>query len=148
MCGRARGFQKGWSNAFWAYRRGLDSYYVDGLSITYGNPRQHIWTFANGLFDGLDTRYGGSYNCPCAPGSEYPSPPFVGTNYYCESGANDNVRNSSAYYFSDPLWDGLGCITSNCCDNPTQPWFYQELNGSTTSAIEARICRHHGFSCN
>ena len=28
---------------------------VNGLSITHGNPRQHIWTFANGayMYDGL-----------------------------------------------------------------------------------------------
>ena len=117
----------------------LDSYYVDGLSITHGNPHQHIWTFANGLYDYTD-----EFNCPCAPGSIYPSPPFVGTNYYCESGAI-NTRNLSAYYFNDPLWDGSGCITSNCCDNPIQPWFYRELNGTTADDIEARICRETGF---
>ena len=143
--GRARGYQKGWSVNFWAYNRRLvtiDGYYVDGLSITHGNPRHHIWTFANGLFDANAVH---DYNCPCAGGS-LASPPFVGTNYYCESGVNDNIRNDSAYYFNDPLWDGSGCITSNCCDNLTQPWFYQELSGTTTDDIEARICRETGFT--
>ena len=30
----------------------IDSQYVDGLSLTHGVPgsRQHIWTFASGLF--------------------------------------------------------------------------------------------------
>ena len=146
VCGRARGYQKGWSVALHRSYTGqtIDGFYVDGLSITHGNPRQHIWTFANGLYDGL--AYYDQFNCPCAPGSEYPSPSFVGTNYYCESGINDNVRNESAYYFNDPLWDGSGCITSNCCDNPIQPWFYRELNGTTTDDIEARICRENGFS--
>ena len=139
VCGRARGYQKGWSVAF-AFSPQTIDYYVDGLSITHGNPRQHIWTFANGLFD--DSH---DFNCPCA-GSAYSSPPFVGTNYYCESGANDNIRNDSAYYFNDPLWDGSGCITSNCCDNSIQPWFYRELNGTTTDDIEARICRGARFS--
>jgi len=150
VCGRARGYQKGWSNAFWGStgaRQTIDGYYVDGLSITHGNPRQHIWTFANGLFDGQPTTSNWHlYNCPCAPGSIYFSPSFVGTDYYCESGANDNIRNGSAYYFNDPLWDGSGCISSNCCNNPTQPWFYKELNGATTDDIEARICRTHGFT--
>ena len=147
VCGRARGYQKGWSVALTLYQFGgqaIEGYYVDGLSITHGNPRQHIWTFANRLFDGLADQWD-EFNCPCAPGSEYPSPSFVETNYYCESGANDNIRNDSAYYFNDPLWDGSGCITSNCCDNPTQPWFYQELSGTTTDDIEARICREHRF---
>ena len=143
VCGRARGYQKGWSVNFWAYHhhaQSLDGYYVDGLSITRGNPRQHIWTFANGLFD--NTTH--NYNCPCAGGNLAP-PPFVGTNYYCESGATD-TRNDTAYYFNDPLWDGSGCITSNCCDNPTQPWFYRELRGTTTDDIEARICREEEFT--
>ena len=146
VCGRARGYQKGWSVAFYRYHTGqtINGFYVDGLSITHGNPRQHIWTFANGLYDGLADGYD-RYNCPCAPGSEYPSPPFVGTNYYCESGTN-NTWGRSAYYFNDPLWDGSGCITNNCCDDPTQPWFYRELSGTTTDDIEARICREHGFS--
>ncbi|XP_065893338.1 uncharacterized protein [Dysidea avara] len=143
VCGRARGYQKGGAVAFTLYSIGgqtIDGYYVDGLSITHGNPRQHIWTFANGQFDNSHL-----YNCPCAPGSVYPSPPFVGTNYYCESGTN-NTYSTSAYYFNDPLWDRSGCITSNCCDNPTQPWFYRELSGTTTDDIEARICREHGFA--
>ena len=145
VCGRARGYQKGWSVAFNRYHdagQTIDGYYVDGLSITHGNPRQHIWTFANGLYDGL--AYYDHYNCPCAPGSQYPSPPFVGTNYYCESGTN-NTWAIDEYYFNDPLWDRSGCITSNCCDNPTLPWFYRELNGTTTDDIEARICHEHGF---
>jgi len=147
VCGRARGYQKGGSIGFYPYHgRGqtIDGYYVDGLSFTHGHPRQHIWTYANGLYDGLGDS-NDRYNCPCAPGSEYPSPSFVGTNYYCESGTN-NTYSSSAYYFNDPLWDGSGCITSNCCDNSIQPWFYRELSGITTDDIEARICRHPGFS--
>ena len=42
VCGRARGYQKGSPDAF--YTNSIDTYYVDGLSITHGNPRQHIWT--------------------------------------------------------------------------------------------------------
>jgi len=144
VCGRARGYQKGWSVGLHFGYNGIDGWYVDGLSITHGHPRQHIWTYANGLYDGLANS--DHYNCPCAPGSSVTSPPFVGTNYYCESGANDNIRNDSAYYFNDPLWDGSGCITSNCCDNPTQPWFYQRLSEVTTDDIEARICREHEFA--
>ena len=141
VCGRARGYQKGWSVAFYRSSQGqtIDGFYIDGLSITHGNLRQHIWTFAYGLFDNLASQL----NCPCA-GSANSPPSFVGTDYYCESGTN-NTWAIDEYYFNDPLWDGSGCITSNCCDNPTQPWFYQELSGTTTDYIEARICHEHGF---
>jgi len=141
VCGRARGYQKGDSVAFSS--QSIDGYYTDGLSITHGNPRQHIWTYANGQYDGVSNHYD-RYNCPCAPGSEIPSPSFVGTNYHCESGANYTYSNA-AYYFNDPLWDGSGCITSNCCDDPTLPWFYRELSEGTTDDIEVRICSHNIF---
>ena len=148
VCGRTRGYQKGVSAGFFGShnhfdlsRRTIDGEYVEGLSLTYGNPRQHIWTYANGRYDDLAH----PYNCPCAVGGGFTPPPFVGNNYYCESGAA-NTLNCSAYYFNDPLWDGSGCITSNCCNNPTQPWFYRELNGTTTSDIEARLCRFDGFN--
>jgi len=69
---------------------------------------------------------------------------LVLTNYYCESAGAD-PRNSDNFYFSDPLWDGSGCPTGTCCDNTTQPWFYRELDGTTTSDIEARLCSFEGF---
>ena len=47
-------------------------------SITHGNAHQHVWTFSNG-YDGLADMWD-LYNCPCASGSEYLSPAFVGTN--------------------------------------------------------------------
>ena len=143
VCGRARGYQKGWPIAFRAslsHDQTIDGYYADGLLITYDSPRRHIWSYAIGRFD---NRSSGDYNCPCVVGG-VPAPLFVDTNYYCESGAAD-VNNGSAYYFNDPLWDRTGCITSNCCDTPTQPWFYRELPGTTTSAIEARICSYWSF---
>ena len=74
--------------AFASISRSIDTFYVDGLSITHGNPRQHIWTYAVGLTD-----YGRSYaccNCPCAAttGPRPPTDSFTGTNYYCESEAS------------------------------------------------------------
>ena len=95
----------------------IDSNYVDGLSITYGNPRQHIWTYATGVFDN------GEIHCPC-DGTGGIAPSFVGSNYYCESGRG-STDNHHEYHFDDPLWDGSGCIHSNCCSAPNQPWFYR-----------------------
>ena len=51
VCGHLRGYQVGYNNAFNPYFLGantINSYYVDGVSITYGSPRMHIWTLAVG----------------------------------------------------------------------------------------------------
>ena len=61
----------------------LDEKYVDGISITSGNPRKHVWTYAVGLSD--DYNYP-CCNCPCAKHPGPDPPPFVGSHYYCESG--------------------------------------------------------------
>ena len=146
VCGRARGYQKGELDSFWAHNnlgQTIDGFYADGLLITYGIPRQHIWTYVGSVFDNNGAP---CCNCPCSVGGGSAPPPFVGTNYYCESGAI-NTYNVSTYYFDDPLWDGSDCYSStDCCSNPTQPWFYRELGESTTSDIEARICRGSAFT--
>ena len=121
VCGKARGYQKGDPNGILRLSRSIDYNYVDGLSITYGNPRQHIWTYAVGAYDD-----GGTY-CPCDNSGGVETSSFVGDNYYCESGAS-NTTDVDAYYFDDPLWDGSGCIYSNCCSIAKQPWFYRQLN--------------------
>ena len=59
----------------------LDGFYVDGLSITYGSPRQHIWSFVVGFTE---------EHCFCDdPNLSLGSPPpsFVENNYFCESGS-------------------------------------------------------------
>ena len=76
----------------------LDEIYVDGISITSGNSRKHVWTYAVGLSD--DYNYP-QYNCPCAkyPGPDPPT--FVGNHYYCESGNTGTL--SRATFYNDPL---------------------------------------------
>ena len=139
VCGRARGYQKGDTAAFYgsyyAYNKTIDEDYVSGLSITYSsNPRQHIWTFASGRGE----RYNSQFNCPCSVNVGYNSSTFVGNNYYCES-ASWYYANYETYFFNDTLWDGAGCI-DNCCDDTIQPWFYRQLNQTMQDDIEARIC--------
>ena len=144
VCGRAKGYQKGSPNAFPQNAQPIDSYYVDGLSITHGNPRQHVWTYAAGLTD--NGSYSSNFPCAVIPGTAPPS--FVGNNYYCESGAVGSY-DLNTYYLSDPLWDGAGCSTSNtCCSNTNQPWFYYQLSGITQDYIEVRICRNRPFTTN
>ena len=140
VCGKVSGYQKGSPDAFVRVSNAFD--YFEGLSITHGDPRQHIWTYAVG-----NTESGIHYNCPCAiyPGPD--SPPFVGSHYYCESGAG-SVFDISTYYLSDVLWDGAGCSTSanTCCSNTNLPWFYHELSQTTQDSIEVRVCMDESFS--
>ena len=53
VCGRARGYQYYAPPAFYNFhyrsQTTVDSAYVSGLSVTYGSPRSHIWTFAAGI---------------------------------------------------------------------------------------------------
>ena len=140
VCGRARGYQKGDTVAFYgsqsAYDKTIDQSYVSGLSITYSsNPRQHIRTFAVGRGETFNT----PWNCPCSVYGGHSPSSFVGNDYYCESGSVYNQPDYGTYYFNDILWDGAGCV-DNCCDNTTQPWFYHRLNQTTQDDIEARIC--------
>jgi hypothetical protein len=68
----------------------------------------------------------------------------VGTDYFCETGNNNNDPAQPVLFFSaDPLWDGEGCGAGNtmsCCTFNTPPWFYKELPQPTTDDIEMRVC--------
>ena len=116
--------------------------YVDGISVTVGYPRKHVWTYAVGLSDDYMYNYTvGGYNCPCAhpPG---PAPPtFVHYHYHCESG-NAGRYTAGKYYTNDALWDGRKCgRRNNCCTNPGLPWFFREFTVPVSGDIEVRICR-------
>ena len=53
VCGRITGYQIGTVDAFIdGPDVAIDTYYVDGVSVTRGSPRQHIWTFAAGVDEG------------------------------------------------------------------------------------------------
>ena len=56
----------------------LSGTYVDGISITYGTPPNHLWTYVAGLSE--DGFYNVNFACPCNtnvnPGTVTPS--FVG----------------------------------------------------------------------
>ena len=139
VCGRVVGYQydspEAISNATGANRNDLNSYYVDGVSITRGSPRQHVWTLM------ADTVH---HFCPCAsvaPGNSTVVQSFVGDHYFCEAAATNGT--TGRYFPNDPLWDGQGCDSSevNCCLAPGIPWFHRDYNGTTTTDyIELRVC--------
>ncbi len=46
VCGRIMAYQVGSLDAFHQSESNIENAYVDGVSLTHGTPRQHIWTFA------------------------------------------------------------------------------------------------------
>ena len=146
ICGKVKGYQKGTPSAFGEVSTpSLDNGYVEGISITLGYPRKHVWTYAVGLSDD-DNHAGGVHNCPCSKNRGTQPPPFVGNHYYCESG-NTGTHVSSQYYTEDPLWDGEGCLSdNNCCTNTDQPWFFRQLAMKRQDDIEVRLCTNQAFS--
>ena len=119
---------------------------VDGVSITYGTLRKHIWTYAIGYSDKHNGLPKYPVNCPC---SQYPGrlpPSFVHDNYYCESGSLNQVTSFGTFFKTDPVWDGKDCSNENsCCSEPNLPWFYRQIPLTTNKDIEARICRDQAF---
>ena len=128
VCGKFTAYQIGETDAF--SMLSIDTHYVDGISLTHGRPRRHIWTFA-AAHDDVSL-------CPCN-NEAIQSPGFVGNDYFCDTG---NIRDG------DPLWDREGCSAGNtCCSFNNPPWFYKQLPQPTNDDIEMRLCRD-GYNYN
>ena len=121
VCGRAVGYAVNSPDAFRDLNdhNDIDLPYLDGVSVTHGSPRQHIWSLAAGF----------SVQCPCD--SNYrghaPPPAFVDDNYFCDGSYNG------------ALWDGKDCTTTCCTSNPPN-WFNVTLPAPSSDPIEVRIC--------
>ena len=140
VCGRIKAYQYGSTDAFEAYHRGhvtpIDGAYVAGVSLTHGSPQRHIWTFAAGR---SEAQRHVTDACPCDASITIHVPPFVGDDYFCESGVN--AGSVGGFHPDDPLWDGQNCTSSStCCSFNTPPYFVKQLPTSTTDSIEARLC--------
>ena len=144
VCGRIRGYQFGVTGAFGHDLRDIDSYYVDGVSLTHGanGSRQHIWTFAAGGSE-VTTLYP-TYGCPCDTAPPSVVPAFVGNEYFCESGIHSEWNVEFVLFPDDVLWDGQNCTSnSTCCQFNNPPWFIKNLPNATTDDIELRICTNN-----
>ena len=95
ILGSVRGYQIGTTDAFDPYYNNqsidINGVYVDGVSITQGANRNHIWTYAAGVLEQASNKY----SCPCTGTGDYTGivPPFIywsGSSTYnfysCESG--------------------------------------------------------------
>ena len=92
ICGWVRGYQVGSPNAFEGQNgSSINDSYVDGISITRGSPRQHVWTYTAYWYEG-DASY---RVCPCGltnTGDYSNVPDFVGRDFYCETSFTTNPR--------------------------------------------------------
>ena len=77
VCGKIKGYQFGHTYAFLPSY--IDNHYVDGISLTHGRPRQHIWTFAVATDEVASSPL---HKCSCSDinitSSVTPPPAFVG----------------------------------------------------------------------
>ncbi len=147
VCGRVIGYQYGNLTGFHDLSSNssyvdpfTNQFYVDGISITHGNPRQHIWTFAAASNEN---------KCPCghSNASRVSPPPFVGDNYFCDS-AVESGPPQARIYPGDPLWDGVGCnqTPNGCCLFSRHSYFYREIANKTSDYITVTMCREHNSS--
>ena len=146
VCGRVVGYQWGSTDAVYPgnysreaygsaieqHHNDINSYYLNGVSITRGSPRQLVWTLIAGQHEASNGYYG-YYNCPCSQGSRQNSTlqSFIGNDYFCESGNPADGTYDSILYTSDPLWDGKGSggREGNCCTSrPSLPWLLTTLS--------------------
>ena len=145
VCGRATGYQVSTTDAFGpsqgrqSFPHTIDDAYVDGLSLTHGRERAHLWTFAAGHSEATNTLFA----CYCGDHSTYgmQPPAYVRRDFFCESAINTPTSPQyNTFYAQDPLWDGQDCPHTNCCSFNSPPWFSVQLPTSTTDDVEARIC--------
>ena len=142
VCGKVIGYQYASTDGAAAYyfsSRSINGPYIDGVSLTNGNPRQHVWSFISAA--GEDAQHSRSA-CYCTNrNSRGPLPPtFVGQDYFCDSGTH--LWSDVYQFFDSPLWDGARCgSNSDCCTFHNPPWFYKNLAQGTRDDIEMRVCR-------
>ena len=107
ICGGVRGYQFNSPNAFEGQKGKLiNDPYVDGVSITRGNPRQHIWTYT--VYN-YEKHHYNRMLCPCGRTntSDHSNvPDFVGRDHYCET-AFVTRSGSNRIAWENPLWQCL-----------------------------------------
>ena len=147
VCGRVYAFQyaspDGINPANHPDHNNIEGPYLDGVSITQGSPRQHIWSFIGSVFEVVSW----SNTCPCNTGSGVQVQSFIGDDYFCESGYSGPTNGWGLVFYSDDvLWDGKGCRSNEepCCDVPGIPWFRKVFDSETSDDIELRICGEEG----
>ena len=137
VCGRVTGYQYASPDATAHIshipEEIINGPYLDGVSVTYGMPRMHIWSL-----------YGSTDSSRCCGNHVdiVASLSFIGNNTFCDTGNPYNSPWEHSLFTEHPLWDGITkCPRSpTCCAPHSGPWFHTTLPHLTIDDIEVRIC--------
>ena len=121
----------------------LHSWYMDGVSVTYGSPMRHLWTYT-ASFDNASA----IYHCPCSPEPGPQPPSFVGSHYYCAD--NGHAWRRWTFTPANHAWSNTSQCTAGgtCCDNTDMPWFHRQLDTSSSDEVQIRLCSSYSFDEN
>ena len=133
VCGRITAITEGAPDGF-TDDTDINGTYVDGVSLTHGAQKQHIWTFAA---TSSETNRMLSCSCNNSNTAGTPPPEYVGNDYFCDTRFRETGPDADLV-----LWQGTDCTSSNaCCSFNNPPWFYKQLPQPTNDDIEMRVCR-------
>jgi len=134
----------GGSDAFRDGANDIDANYVDGLGITIGSPRRHVFTFAHGVSEAFGDM--GAAACPCDSGTAAHA--FIGSNYLCEEPQEsaDPANTGTRYYDEDDvMFDGLDIEDAACVGAPeSAPDFSVDLGQVSADTVELRLMGTEG----
>ena len=131
VCGRVIGYQFASPDAFERHQTD-NSIDLDGINITHGAQRKHIWSYVAGETQNPSSEL--TSTCPRS-GQGIDPPLSIINNYYCESGNPNRNFKRNHLYTDDPLWDGEQCEGTCCTGTNSPPWFSVQLPAPTTDAI-------------
>ena len=137
VCGRVIGYQVASPDTFGSH--GDHRINFDGINITSGAQRDHVWSYVAGLNE-IQSQPHSDSKCPCSITNGLDPPPSIGDNYYCESGNPTNDWEGNQLFTEDKLWDGQQCEGTCCNTTMSPPWFSVQLPAPTTDMIEVNIC--------
>ena len=146
VCGMIVAKQYGHINAFGFAPNPatVENAYAEGILITRGSPRQHVWTYTVADVANPPPGYTHDDTCPCTGHARAPEPPsFIGDDYYCDSGNNASGNADDNRLYSKELWNSQGpmcSVNASCCNNPDQPWFKKKMGVPVNDNIELRWC--------
>ena len=113
ICGQVRGYQFSSPNAFQGNRgKSINDPYVDGISITRGSPRQHVWTYTAWYHERQTGIVPTVSPCGRSDPKNYSCVSrLVGKDFYCETAFA--TGNTHRIAWENPLWDGAGSACGN-----------------------------------
>ena len=142
ICGKIVGYQHGTPDAFKIYHvqkipTRLEDQYVDGISLTFNSPKEHIWTFTSMPSWFYKDHENG---CPGKLSNTSHIPSFISRDYFCETGV-DLGESALKLHTEQPLWDGVGVGTfPSGFDGMRSPWFVKKLPNLVKKNINMRVC--------